>query len=231
MTHSNSLRVLTWNLHGGVGLDGIRDYARLMNCVASLDVDIAALQEVDGRLWDEAGTVADAFQHHLGLHGVFATAIETADGHYGQMLLSRWPFRSSEIHDISVPTYEPRRAIVATVQTTSGGLRIIATHLGLKVRERRIQAERLSEILGRSQMPTVLLGDFNDWSRFQATRGLLERMLPSFTRLRTFPSRSPLFALDRIYCHPAGLLRSSRVVRDARMMSDHLPIVAELSPP
>ena len=103
MTHSNSLRVLTWNLHGGVGLDGIRDYARLMNCVASLDVDIAALQEVDGRLWDEAGTVADAFRHHLGLHGVFATAIETKDGHYGQMLLSRWPFRSSEIHDISVP--------------------------------------------------------------------------------------------------------------------------------
>jgi endonuclease/exonuclease/phosphatase family metal-dependent hydrolase len=230
MTHSSGLRVLTWNLHGGVGLDGVRDYGRLMNCVASLDVDIAALQEVDGRLWDEAGTVADAFQHHLGLHGIFAAAIESTDGHYGQMLLSRWAFRSSEIHDISVPTCEPRRAIVATVQTASGGLRIIATHLGLKVRERRIQAERLHEILGRSQMPTILLGDFNDWSRFQATRGLLERMLPSYTRHRTFPSRSPLFALDRIYYQPAGLLRSSRVVKGARMLSDHLPLVADLNP-
>ena len=58
MTHSGGLRVLTWNLLG------IRDYARLMKCVASLDVDIAALQEVDGRLWDQAETVADAFQHY-----------------------------------------------------------------------------------------------------------------------------------------------------------------------
>ena len=229
MTHAGSLRVVTWNLHGGVGLDGIRDYQRLMKCLASLDVDIAALQEVDGRLWEEAGNVAEAFQHYLGLHGVFAASIESPDGHYGQMLLSRWPFRSSEIHDLSVPGSEPRRAIVATIQTMSGGLRIIATHLGLKLRERRIQAERLSDIVSRSQTPTILLGDFNDWARFQGKRGLLERVLPSYTRHRTFPSRSPLFALDRIYCHPAGLLRSSRVVKGAELLSDHLPVVADLA--
>jgi endonuclease/exonuclease/phosphatase family metal-dependent hydrolase len=228
MTHTGTVRVLTWNLHGGVGLDGVRDYSRAIGCIAGMDVDVAALQEIDGRSWEDAGSIADGFARQLGLHGVFAPSIETTNGNYGQLLLSRWPFRSTEINDISMPGCEPRRAIVATIQTPAIALRILATHLGLKMRERSKQAQRLAEIVSQSETATIMLGDFNDWSRFQGGRGLLERALPAFTRHRTFPSRSPLFALDRIYCSPAGLLRSSRVVKGAGMISDHLPVVAEL---
>lgn len=74
------------------------------------------------------------------------------------------------------------RAIVATVRTRLGALRRIATHLGLRTRERRRQAEQLCEIAAHSDLPTVLLGDFNDWNRFQLKRGLLERAMPAFTR-------------------------------------------------
>lgn len=223
------MRVMTWNIHGGVGLDGVRDYTRVIDCLMGLTADIIALQEVDGRNMAEAITPFEDFRHRLRLHGLPAAAISTADGDYGQMLLSRWPFVSSKIHDISLPGYEPRRAIEAIIRTGPNVLRVIATHLGLRTRERRQQAEQLRDIVSRSEMPTVLLGDFNDWNRFQIKSGLLETALPDFTRARTFPSRRPVFALDRIYCRPPVVLATSHVVRGASLISDHLPLVADLA--
>ncbi len=223
------IRVLTWNIHGGIGLDGVRDYSRAIDCIASLEADIIALQEVDGRRWQESVTLLDSFRRRLGPHAVCASAIRSKDGDYGQLLLSRWPIVHSVEHDISHPGCEPRRAIEACLQTAAGKLRLVATHLGLKRRERRKQILRLVDIVQNDNCPTVLLGDFNDWSRFQLAGGILELLLPSYTRERTFPSRSPLFRLDRIYCRPAGLLGASRAVKSGRMISDHLPVVADLN--
>jgi endonuclease/exonuclease/phosphatase family metal-dependent hydrolase len=45
--------------------------------------------------------------------------------------------------------------------------------------------------------------------------------------VRTWPSRRPLFALDRIWVHPPGALASVRAHASAtaRRASDHLPLV------
>ena len=224
------IRVATWNIHGGVGLDGVRDYSRTLECLVALEADIIALQEVDSRKWEASVALFDDFRHRLGLHGVAAHAIRAKDGDYGQLLFSRWPIVHSVEHDISYPGCEPRRAIEAFVQTAAGRLRVIATHLGLKRRERGRQVLRLADVVSDSKCPTVLLGDFNDWSRFQLGTGVLERALPAFTRERTFPSRSPLFRLDRIYCRPSALLGATRVIKSGWFISDHLPVVADLVP-
>lgn len=228
MTKAGGIRVLTWNIHAGIGMDGVQDYARSMDVLAQLGADIIALQELDGRKLAGTPSPFEDFRMRLGLHGLPAAAIASKDGDYGQLLLSRWPFVASNVHDISLPGLEPRRAIEATVRTGNGVLRVIATHLGLRAGERRKQAEQLCRLLYRSELPTVLLGDFNDWNRFQIKRGILENAMPAFTRARTFPSRRPIFALDRIYCRPAELLGASRVISDASGISDHLPVVAEL---
>jgi endonuclease/exonuclease/phosphatase family metal-dependent hydrolase len=49
--------------------------------------------------------------------------------------------------------------------------------------------------------------------------------------VRTFPSRFPLFALDRIWVHPRQSLARfhAHVSTAARTASDHLPVVAQLS--
>ena len=49
--------------------------------------------------------------------------------------------------------------------------------------------------------------------------------------LRTFPSRFPVFALDRIWMHPADRLPDVHVHRSmfARVGSDHLPLVARIA--
>jgi hypothetical protein len=47
----------------------------------------------------------------------------------------------------------------------------------------------------------------------------------------SFPSRFPVFALDRIWVKPRSLLRTMKVHASslARVASDHLPLTAELS--
>ena len=84
--------------------------------------------------------------------------------------------------------------------------------------------------------PLVLAGDFNDWGeRLDApmramglTRAIgRRRSAPNLT----FPSRVPIFSLDRIYTRGFSCCHSfvPRGKTWARM-SDHLPLVAELLP-
>jgi endonuclease/exonuclease/phosphatase family metal-dependent hydrolase len=63
-----------------------------------------------------------------------------------------------------------------------------------------------------------------------SVRRILARKLPGCTRHRTFPARLPALSLDRIYCRPAGAILRSWVEPSAALLSDHLPVVAEIAP-
>ena len=54
---------------------------------------------------------------------------------YGQALISRWPLSDTKVHDLSYPEREPRRAICACIETPAGPIKVVATHLGLSLRE------------------------------------------------------------------------------------------------
>jgi endonuclease/exonuclease/phosphatase family metal-dependent hydrolase len=221
---------MTWNIHGALGRNPRFDLNRVVEFIKSHRPDIVALQEVDSRR-PGIGSEPFAFlQSALGHFGIGAKTIVTKDGEYGQMLLSRWPVTRSEIHDISHPEREPRRIIEADVLTDAGTLRIIATHLGLSPRERRSQAERLASVINGSPGRTIVLGDFNDWLWAGSVRAMIARLCPGRTRFRTFPSRLPLLSLDRIYCRPASLLVTAYVDPEARHISDHLPVIADIQP-
>jgi endonuclease/exonuclease/phosphatase family metal-dependent hydrolase len=224
-----AIRVMTWNIHGGIGTDGRRALARITETIARHDPDVVALQEVDSRnrLPSEASPF-EVLREAVGEHGIEAKSIVTADGDYGQMLVSRWPFAAHQIHDITVAEREPRRAIEADVLAPAGKLRVVASHFGLAVRERRNQAQRLVQIARQHPLPTVMLGDFNDWLWPGPLWEALKHELPARTRHATFPSWCPVVRLDRIFCWPADTLVQSFVDRSARRASDHLPVVADI---
>lgn len=220
---------MTWNIHGALGRNPRFDLHRVVEIAAKWKADIVALQEVDSRRANALG--ADPFavlQSELGEHGIGARTITTADGDYGQMLISRWPVRGSEIHDISYGEREPRRAIEAEIAAPAGTVRVIATHLGLSIHERRTQARALMAIAGHAATTTVVIGDFNDWFWPGSVRRMLAREFPGRTRHRTFPSMCPLLRLDRIYCRPRGAFADCYTDRSARAVSDHLPVIADL---
>jgi endonuclease/exonuclease/phosphatase family metal-dependent hydrolase len=224
----SSIRLLTWNIHGAFGRNPRFDLSRVIALIQEWAPDIIALQEVDSRRKPD-GDPFQLLQDKLGKHGVHARSITTADGHYGQMLISCCPIRASEVHDISQAEREPRRAIMAEIEAPAGLVRVVATHLGLSVGERRGQARELLSLAGTSGPTTVVMGDFNDWLWAGSVHALLARELPGRSRFRTFPSFCPLLKLDRIFCRPANALRACFSDKRARAISDHLPVIADIA--
>jgi endonuclease/exonuclease/phosphatase family metal-dependent hydrolase len=224
---SGTVRLLTWNIHGALGRNRRFDLQRIVAQIRRHAPDIVALQEIDSRRPGER-EIFGALLRALGAHGVDAKTIVTSDGDYGQALISRWPIGASEVRDISYPEREPRRAVRADIATPHGPLRVIATHLGLSAKERLSQMRELLRLIGTPSVTTVALGDFNDWLRVGSVRNVLGAVLPGQTRLRTFPSRLPLFSLDRIYCYPREALIDAFVDTGARSISDHLLLGADI---
>lgn len=225
---TGGVRILSWNIHGAVGRNPRFDLTSVVDLVRRWDPDIVALQEVDSRRAIAGGINPFEFlPGAVGAYGVGAKSMTTEDGDYGQMLISRWPISHQEVRDISFAGCEPRRAIHAAVATPFGPLVVVATHLGLSIRERRKQTRILLE-LAAGDAAAVVMGDFNDWFWPGSVRSVLSRRFPGRTRYRTFPSVFPLLRLDRIYCRPREILSASFVDRAARALSDHLPVIADL---
>jgi len=120
-------------------------------------------------------------------------------------------------------------------------LHAVVVHFGLVHRSRVRQVQRLADFLA-AQVPRgemlVVAGDFNDWGEkldapmrelgLQRARSATDRAAQRLT----FPSRVPVFAMDRIYTRGMAC-RSTAVPRGTAWarMSDHLPLLADLELP
>jgi endonuclease/exonuclease/phosphatase family metal-dependent hydrolase len=126
---------------------------------------------------------------------------------------------------------EPRGAIDAELTIADARLRVIATHLGLHPQERRQQVQRLLAIFEQElALPTVFMGDVNEWFLVGRPLRWLHRHFKNTPAPASFPARLPFLALDRIWIKPRAILQSVRCHNTpmARLASDHLPVVARL---
>lgn len=226
------VRVATYNVHSGVGVDRRFRPERIAGVIDELRADVVALQEVLSpvRAFDVHGHLREA----SGLHLVTMATMQLAGGTFGNALLSRWPILDLVEHGLTVGNREPRGAIDATIGRDARELRVIATHLGLRAAERSEQLSRLLDLVKAStDVPTVLAGDFN------MTRGRARELrahaahLGKHDALATFPSIAPVLPLDRIFAlHGASIIDVAvHRSRRARVASDHLPLVATIELP
>jgi endonuclease/exonuclease/phosphatase family metal-dependent hydrolase len=224
--------IASYNVHGGVGLDFRFAPRRIARVVLELGADIVALQELTSRA---AGVdMLEELRLDTGYHAIAGPTLTSGGAKFGNGLLTRFPVLSAARVCLDVACREPRGAIDAVLDCHATPLRVIATHLGLSPAERREQITRLLDVVRAGpDLPTVLLGDLNEWFlRRRALRWLHDHFGES-PACATFPSPLPLFALDRIWIAPAGALRRVRVHRSraARLASDHLPLLAEIALP
>lgn len=222
----DNLRIATWNVHAAVGLDHRYRPERIANVIAALDADVIALQEVPlGK------AMCALLERDLGYRLVAAPTMHHRDEPFGNALLARLPLTRSTLVDLCIAQCEPRVAIDATVRRPSGhSVRIIATHLGLRRRERHAQCHTLAQHLDRNPVPVIVLGDFNEWRTRSTRLDTLRRHLDAAPTRATFPALLPLLPLDRIYASATLQLDHVRAhyADGARFASDHLPLVAEL---
>lgn len=232
------IRVATYNIHRGRGMDRRVRLERITAVLATIDPDVVALQEVIGPGLSGMGQ-AEALGAGLGMGWVMAATRELRRHQFGNVVLSRYPIREHTQIDLSWKTCEPRCAQRVAVDLGAGGaLNVYNAHLGTALLERRYQAARLSEWIHDRRVagPRIVLGDFNEWGRGLVADVLAEGGLnsidlyPHLRRRRTYPGFFPVLHLDHIYFSGQVEIRSVELPRTrlALVASDHLPLVADV---
>ncbi|MFM8665149.1 MAG: endonuclease/exonuclease/phosphatase family protein [Betaproteobacteria bacterium] len=242
----------------GIGPRKRLEIHNLEQGVASLKADVVMLQEVrlfhhrearrfahGPQSWPAAGQAE--FLAPDGFHSVYRTNAVTRHGEHGNALLSRWPVGMVGHHDVSDHRFEQRGLLHVPFRWLGTTVHAVVAHFGLMHASRVRQAECVLALIEREvppQEPVIVGGDFNDWgekldplferqglSRARTPQDPLAAfapMRPPGKPLPTFPSRVPVFALDRFYtrglrCTAAQVPRGLNWAR----LSDHLPLVAE----
>ncbi|HZD41786.1 MAG TPA: endonuclease/exonuclease/phosphatase family protein, partial [Terriglobales bacterium] len=195
------LDVLSYNIHECVGLDKRRDPSRIARIIRESGAQIIGLQEVHS---DSSGGEELHQTNYLaaltGLEAVSGPLIPRRNGDYGNILLTSGKIRSVRKLDLSFSDREPRGAVDADVEFNGEILRVIVTHLGLLPSERRFQVRKLLAALDEKRTRlTVVLSDFNEWLPTGRSLRWIHTQLGKTALVRTYPSRFPIFALDRIW--------------------------------
>jgi endonuclease/exonuclease/phosphatase family metal-dependent hydrolase len=225
-----ALRVATYNVHGCRGIDGRLAPERIGRVVTEIDADAIGLQEVFsgghlGSLSDQLAVLAET----TGLTAVAAPVTRPTSTGYGNALLTRWTVGEVAHCDLTIERREPRGAVEAVLSRDGTAWAVVVTHLGLGRRERLRQIRQLLAWLAdRPSLPRVILGDLNEWNRWSAAWQLLARAFHGTPPLWTFPTRRPVFPLDRVLVGAPARLEAAALHRTAisRVASDHLPLVA-----
>lgn len=232
MTAAPHIRVVSYNIHECVGVDGRRYSARIAAVLREIDADIIGLQEVDAR----PSATSESMQMEylaatLGHHAVAGPTLQRLNGEYGNALLTRRRVLDVRKVDLTVYRREPRGALDVDLDIDGTTVRVVVTHLGLLPGERRTQVRRLVDVLGESRSDVVILcGDINEWFAVGRPLRWLHARLGRTVGVATFPAAFPVFALDRIWVHPRAALAKVTAYASpiARQASDHLPVLADI---
>jgi endonuclease/exonuclease/phosphatase family metal-dependent hydrolase len=223
---TNLLRIATYNIHRGRGLDGRVSIPRIADVLHEIDADVVGVQEV-------YEAQAEHLARELGMQFVTGVTVHRSDGARGNAILTHLPLEGVATFDLSVRTREARGGLRVDLRFHDQSLHVFNVHLGLRGRERAEQVRSLVErhILWDDRTgPRIVIGDLNEWYPGRVGRALRREFTTGLRRYRTHPALLPLWALDRIYWDHAVRSEGLRVHRSrlARVASDHLPLVATL---
>lgn len=235
------LRLLTYNIHHGEGVDGKLDLERIAAVIRSVEPDVVALQEVDRKATrsksvDQPAELAKLTQMHV----VFGDNIPLQGGQYGNAVLSRFPIRTSRNHKLpNFDAGEQRGVLDVELDWPAGApvegrLRLLATHFDHRTndRERIASVWMINEFIRTSPLqPTLLMGDLNA----TPDSGTLKELHPRWTRSNdqpapTIPVDKPTHQIDYVLYRPAARWTAIETrVLDEAVASDHRAVLAVLN--
>jgi endonuclease/exonuclease/phosphatase family metal-dependent hydrolase len=240
------VRAMSFNIHHGVGVDGVLGLDRIASVVRSADVDVAGLQEVD-RHWSERSNFVDQatwLADSLGMHVVFGANLDRDPVYpgeprrqYGTAILTRRPIL--EWQNTFLPRFdgsEQRGLLEALIDVDGVPLRIYNTHLQHDSSVERVaQVEAIGDIMGTPDESVVLVGDINAAPTSPEVEALLDDLSDAWDSAGvgdgfTYSTSSPRIRSDYVLTSEEVIVRTAVVITSS-VGSDHLPVVASLQLP
>lgn len=245
---NTNLRVMTYNIHHGQGIDGKLDLDRIASVIDQAGADLICLNEVDNNFGPRSNFVNQAkyLAESLDMHYVFGPALslgsEENPNLYGNAILSKYPIKKSSNHNLVTPTgSETRACLAATVSIGKIEYTFLATHLDHRKTDVRVnQAKDIIAIISSIPPPVILGGDFNcpppDASNSDISKPIviiLDKLKSSFEIAGTGPSDT--FGsgrkIDYIFISSdlEEKVKNANVIRTplTNVASDHLPMIAK----
>jgi endonuclease/exonuclease/phosphatase family metal-dependent hydrolase len=208
------MKIVTWNIQWGRGVDGRVDLARVAKAARALaDFDVLCVQEVADNFPElEANDAANQFAALAALLPGFTPlegpGVDRAGGsrrkRFGNMIFTRLPVLWVRRHALPWPADPgvatmPRVAIEAALATPFGPVRVTTTHLEYYSGVQRMaQARRLRELHEESCARALAPGrDEDDPGPFDAVAQTADALL---TGDFNFPPEAPEFAEIQAEC-------------------------------
>lgn len=242
---SYQLRVMTYNVHSCLGMDGRISPHRIARVIELFDADIVALQEIDlGRARSRWHDQAKMIAAELHMEASFCPTVVRGSELYGHALLSRFPIEVIRAGALDGGpkslTCELRGALFARVDVCETKFYVLNTHFGLRRLER---AAQVLDLLGEKWLgavalnePLIVCGDFNMVPGSVPYRALASRLhdvqlrVGDFRPRNTFAALFPFSRIDHIFVSRHFEVEKVQVPQNnlTRVASDHLPLVADL---
>ena len=234
---SQTLRVMTYNIHVGVGMDKKLDLPRVASVINAQHPDLVGLQEVDRGVTrtqriDEIAELAKLTR----MDYAFAFNLRYQGGQYGVAILSRLPIMATD-HRLYQNTREAERRgfIRAEVIVNGHVLNFVTTHLDYQYDEGRLfEAQQLLSALKDVKGPLVVVGDFNDIPAGHAYQLMRYQFGDAWIESRStdegfsYPTDKPAKRIDYIFFRSTDRVRAKRAWIVKTEASDHIPVVADL---
>ena len=224
------LKLATYNIHKAVGTDGKRDPDRILAVLHELDADVIALQEVDRRFGDREAVLPRALVEEAHWRIASRPMRPRSMGWHGNAILVRPEIQIIDVKTLDLPRIEPRGAVFAHLRKEDAEFRVAGAHLDLSGLARRRQLRTLCECLNDGGPPSIVAGDFNEWSARAGAPARVGGGWQVLTPGRSFPAGRPIAPLDRFLHDRRWTCAEMRVHHSAlaTRASDHLPVCAAL---
>jgi endonuclease/exonuclease/phosphatase family metal-dependent hydrolase len=233
-----TLRVMSYNIHHGEGLDGKLDLARIAKVITDARADLVGLQEVDrGVERTQRRDLPAELAQLTGLTVRFDRNIPHQGGDYGNAVLTRFPIKRATNTPLKSFANGEQRGVQQIVLDIQGReVLFMNTHLDARrdPAEREHSATELRALVAAAgAMPVIMVGDFNAIPTAPSAVAIRGFLTDAWTALHpnapgpTIPVRSPTRRIDYIWITPATVTPLKMEVLPSEA-SDHLPILAEL---
>jgi Metal-dependent hydrolase len=237
---SASLKVMTYNIHAGIGADGVLNLQRTADVIRNSNADVIAINEVD-KNYDPRSNYVDQpawLANELGMYYVFQKttwkAPNAASGNlpreFGHMVLSKYPIEASDSWIYTEYDTHYRGLLETKINVNGNTFYFYVTHLGTDVADHPSQVQELLMHTSRRAGPRIVAGDFN----FIPTDAQHANMAAGFndplgTALQpyTFKVTNPTKRLDYFWGSSHVQFSNTGIINT--QAADHFPLVSNIT--